>query len=351
MAWLDAASLNPALAVTLALLTVLAPSVQAQTPCPVACAAFVAPADLSRFNQSTGITAAVYVDDARDDANRRDDPNARLAGCIGGELRGVAPAQMSGGQARYFLSVAGDPNERGEAIALVYCSAQDGNFVAPLTPANNFDNSPTFEAGTSYGTPQIPYRVQARAEDLPVELVAWDAVADGADAALLTWRTASETGNAGFYVERETGSVWTQSAWIRGAGTTLETQSYRHRVTGLARGVYSFRLRQVDLDGAFEYSPVVEVHVGADPSLTLAPVRPNPSVGTIEARFTVARSGPARVSIYDLLGRRVAGVFDGHAEAGRTYRSIHGGELGSGIYVLVVESQGQRRTQPFVRVR
>ncbi len=339
----------------LSLLTVLAavaPSARAQTPCPTACAAFVAPADLARFNQSTTITTSVYVDDARADVNRRDDPNARVAGCVGGELRGVAEAQVAGGQARYFLSVAGAPNERDEAITLVYCSAQDGDVVAPLRPASNLDNSPTFEASTSYGTPQIPYRVQVRAEDLPVELVAFTAVADGQGAAVLRWRTASEIDNAGFYVERQSSGGWIEGAFVLGNGTTLETQSYRHRVTGLAPGTHRFRLRQVDLDGAFEYSPVVEVSVSTNaPAMLWAPSILRGGAGA-DVRFAVARAGVVRVAVYSLLGRSVAELYAGAVEAGES-RSVRWSAEGqaSGLYLLVLESQGARTTRTLTLVR
>lgn len=323
----------------------------AQTPCPTTCAAFVSPADLRRFNQSTDFTAAVYVDDASQNPNRRTDPNARMAGCIGGELRGVASAQQLGGQSFYFLSVAGDPNERDAPITLHYCSAQDGDLVASLAPASNADNTPTFEAGTSYGSTTIPYRTQARAEDLPVELVAFDAVADGNDVRL-TWQTASETDNAGFWVERsDAGDPWADVGFVAGMGTTLEAQEYRYREASLRPGIHRFRLRQVDLDGASEYGPVVEVLLDVTALLTLAPVLPNPSSGPIRTHFTTARSSHVRVSLYDMLGRHIAQMFWGSAAAGQIHSITYDDVLPPGAYVIVLETRSDRKTQAFVRLR
>jgi hypothetical protein len=329
-------------------LLLAAPAAHAQTPCPTTCDEFVAPSDLSRFVDATGITAAVYAGDARQDADRRDDPNARVAACLNGELRGVAGATPFSGQVRYFLSVAGAPNERGTPITLRYCSAQDGDLVAPLVPASNFDNTPVFEAGQNYGEPSIPYRLQADPVDLPVELVAFSAIADG-DAVRLIWETASETNNAGFWVEHDAGEGFARSEWIGGAGTTLERQRYAYRTPRLAAGLHRFRLRQTDLDGAAELSPVVEVTLGSE-ALTLYSVAQGAPDGAVEARFSVGRSGAAVATLYDVLGRRVARVGIG-SQAGQVHRVVLGERLAAGLYVLTVESGGQRRARSVVVAR
>ncbi len=337
----------------LLLLALLVPlAAHAQTPCPTTCCGFVAPADLSRFDQSTGFTAAVYVDDAAVTANRRTDAGARVAGCMGGELRGVANAQQVGGQSTYFLSVAGDPNERDAPITLHYCSAADGDIVASLAPAQNADNTPTFEANTSYGSIAIPYRMQVRSGELPVELVAFAAVADGPDV-LLTWETASETNNAGFWIERaQSDETWTDLGFVSGSGTTLEAQSYRWRASHLTPGHYRFRLRQVDLDGAFEHGPIVEVDVRTMEALTLdAPGTMRAGAGT-DVRFGTARGGQIRLTLYSLLGQQVAELYAGSVDAGESRSVRWSGEgQAAGLYLLVLEREGARVTRTLALVR
>jgi hypothetical protein len=93
---------------------------------------------------------------------------------------------------------------------------------------------------------------------LPVELVAFDAVADG-EAITLSWETASETNNAGFEVEQlEAAAAWTAVAFVEGQGTTEAATAYTHRLDGLAPGAYTFRLKQIDFDGTFTYGPEVQ---------------------------------------------------------------------------------------------
>ena len=111
---------------------------------------------------------------------------------------------------------------------------------------------------------------------LPVELTSFAATADGG-AVVLSWTTASETNNAGFEVEHRSGdaagtamsSVWQRLAFVEGRGTAVEAQTYGFRAEGLAPGTHRFRLKQVDYDGVFEYSPEVEVVVEVPRRLAL----------------------------------------------------------------------------------
>ena len=102
---------------------------------------------------------------------------------------------------------------------------------------------------------------------LPVELVAFDAVLD--DGAIrLRWETASEANNAGFEVQHlsartddQPGMSWKPVSFVEGAGTVSEGRSYGFSIEKASPGMHRFRLKQVDFDGGFEYSPIIEVIV------------------------------------------------------------------------------------------
>lgn len=177
---------------------------------------------------------------------------------------------------------------------------------------------------------------------LPVELVAFEAVADG-QAVLLQWATASETNNAGFEVQQKAddasctvdGCAWKTLAFVAGAGTTAEARHYTHRIATVDPGTLHFRLKQVDFDGAFAYSPEVEVQVGLPQAYALSPVYPNPF--NPEGRFTLAvrEAQHVRIDVYDLLGRRTATVYEGMLEANRAHPFVvDAASLASGTYVI-----------------
>ena len=96
---------------------------------------------------------------------------------------------------------------------------------------------------------------------LPVELTSFDAVVDDG-AVMLMWATASETNNAGFAVEQEVGTEqFAEIGYVEGHGSTDEAKEYSFAVTDLDPGAHRFRLKQIDFDGAFEYSSIVEAAV------------------------------------------------------------------------------------------
>ena len=184
--------------------------------------------------------------------------------------------------------------------------------------------------------------------ELPVELISFSALAQG-NAALLRWATASEKNNAGFDVQMQQDDAWRTLGFVAGAGTTAEVQHYQYRVPDLAPGHYRFRLRQVDFDGATEFSEAVEVTIAAT-GLSLSAPRPNPASRAV-AVLASDRTRDVRVLIYDTLGRRVAVAFDGTLEADTSREVVLDAAawgLPAGVYLVRAESDAQVQTQAFI---
>jgi len=161
---------------------------------------------------------------------------------------------------------------------------------------------------------------------LPVELAAYTASVGG-DAVMLRWETASETNNAGFHVEQQQGQTWRELAFVAGRGTTAERTTYSHTVGALTPGTYRFRLRQVDFDGTTAYSPTVEVTVGLD-AASLVEVRGQ------TVRFSVRESQSVRAELYNTLGQRLAGLFEGEVAAGSSRTLVLPDVHPAGLYLL-----------------
>ena len=174
---------------------------------------------------------------------------------------------------------------------------------------------------------------------LPVELTTFTARLDGDDA-LLAWQTASETGNAGFEVQTRDDGAWRTLGFVPGAGTTTETQNYAFRVDALAPGTHRFRLRQIDFDGASAFSPVVELTVELPEPYRLTAAYPNPFNPRTSFELIVRRSQRVTVSVFDMLGRRVATLFDGPMAANEVRSfSFEGAGLPSGLYLYRAEGE------------
>jgi hypothetical protein len=96
-------------------------------------------------------------------------------------------------------------------------------------------------------------------------------------------------------------------------------------------GINYYRLKQVDSDGRFSYSPIVTVKFGSGLSPT---VRPNP----VRSAFTViAGSDPVKeVVIYNAEGRAVSYQIN---NSGSDDMRINVNFLAKGVYILKIKTE------------
>lgn len=167
---------------------------------------------------------------------------------------------------------------------------------------------------------------------LPVELVAFAATADG-NGARLSWTTAAETHNLGFYVEHLNGT-WQEVGFRPGRGTVTERTDYTFDVRPLDPGRHTFRLRQTDTDGTVHLSSTTTVEIGMETAVRL-------SVHGRAVRYAVREGGPARLVLYTVLGQEAAVLFDGDLPAVALQSASLPSGLASGLYVLRLTGAGE----------
>lgn len=170
---------------------------------------------------------------------------------------------------------------------------------------------------------------------IPVELVSFTSSVIGNDVQL-SWMTASETNNMGFEVEKLSGSSWDKIGFVNGNGTTTETRSYSFVDKNLNAGTYSYRLKQIDFDGTFEYSNVIEVDVSSPQQFELSQNYPNPFNPATTISYTIPQSSFVTLKVYDIIGNEVATLVNENKEAGRYNVNFDASNLSSGIYLYSI---------------
>ncbi len=175
---------------------------------------------------------------------------------------------------------------------------------------------------------------------IPVELTTFDAVLESGKT-VLSWETASEINNAGFEVQRATDNgSFQQIGFVEGKGTTTDPQLYRFDDPSLPFGAEQlyYRLKQIDFDGACDYSPVVSIEMTSPEALALLPNYPNPFNPTTEINFHLAAQGNVHIAVYDMMGRQVDTLVDQNMTAGSytaswNGRDAAGNQVASGVYL------------------
>lgn len=125
-----------------------------------------------------------------------------------------------------------------------------------------------------------------------------------------------------------------------------------------ASGTTTLRFASLD---ATAWGPAVDdvrvelLSLGVVPGarLSLAPVAPDPLRGRGRLEFSLASAGPARVTVYDVLGRERARLADGTFAAGPHTLELDGGAWGAGpgLYLAVLEAAGSRLVRRFTVLR
>jgi hypothetical protein len=179
--------------------------------------------------------------------------------------------------------------------------------------------------------------------EVPVELTSFTATAIGPNVTL-NWTTATETNNQGFHIERSNGGEFTSVGFVAGYGTTSETQNYSFVDRNVQTGTYSYRLKQVDYDGTFEYSDVVEVEVGAPAEFALDQNYPNPFNPSTKINFRLAADSKVSLKVFDVLGQEVMTLINNDLSAGSHQVEFDASNLNSGVYFYKIEATGNNGT-------
>ena len=174
---------------------------------------------------------------------------------------------------------------------------------------------------------------------MPVELTSFTA-SMGSNEVKLNWNTATEIQNYGFEVERTSAGLsmrWEKIGFVKGSGNSNSVKGYSFTDKSCVKGKYSYRLKQVDTDGSFKYSEPVEVEISTIPQNYSIGNYPNPFNPTTIIQFEIPQATHVNLTIYNVVGERVATLVDEEMEAGVYQRifSTNGinGQLSSGIYL------------------
>ncbi|MFH1197475.1 MAG: T9SS type A sorting domain-containing protein [bacterium] len=192
---------------------------------------------------------------------------------------------------------------------------------------------------------------------VPVELVSFTAFISN-DGVILYWQTATEVNNYGFEVERSTNlqgltnskegsnlGGFSTIGFVEGSGNSNSLKEYSFIDEDITARKYSYRLKQIDTDGSFTYSDIVEVTCDLHPStFGLEQNFPNPFNSSTTIKFAVptvetpymASLQHVTLKIYDVLGREVATLLNKEQSAfgGSGYYSVefNASGLPSGVY-------------------
>lgn len=218
------------------------------------------------FTQQMTTTAIVVFNG---EATR--DPNDRVAYFIDGEFRNITsvselPPAVFPQEVAHFSTIYGNSNQGSTVTAMVYHAATNTVYFA-----GTFDFFRDTQRGTipNPDTLAIPNGVV-----LPVVLTEFTGWRDKGNDAMLRWQVALEEAFSHYEIERQTGVSDFEMIHSQPGGLMQYTYTDKY-LPPTGAGLY--RLKMVDLDGTFSYSPIISVDQANGPYGATGHIYPNPS--------------------------------------------------------------------------
>jgi len=175
---------------------------------------------------------------------------------------------------------------------------------------------------------------------IPVELTTFTASTSNGKVTL-NWATATETNNQMFEIERKlNNTAWNEIGFVEGHGTTTETQNYQFidDISNVQAKSLSYRLKQIDYDGSYEYSDVVELTNLAPTDFALQQNYPNPFNPVTTITYSLPVKSQVTLVVYNVLGESVVLLVNEEKEAGRYEVEFNATSLPSGIYFYRIKT-------------
>ena len=175
---------------------------------------------------------------------------------------------------------------------------------------------------------------------LPTELSLFYSIVENGKIEL-HWQTTTEVNNYGFEIQRMVrkassfSDIWEKIGFVKGSGNSNSPKEYTFIDNSFYGGKAKYRLKQIDNDGSFSYSPEVEMELSVPKEFSLKQNYPNPFNPKTTISFSLKDAGLTTLTIYNALGQEIMKLIDNeYLEAGEYhYREFDASRFPSGMYI------------------
>ena len=218
----------------------------------------------------------------------------------------------------------------------VYETIDNGNTWDEILELRNIGlrklHSPKIYVGYAVGYTGLVYKY-IDTTIVPVELTSFYSKANN-NTVILKWSTATEINNLGFEVLRSSDNQnWNSLVFIKGNGTTIQTHNYQFTDRIENSGIYSYKLKQIDYDGSFNLSQIIEVRIANPFTFKLYQNYPNPFNPVTNITYQLPQKTNVTIKVFNVLGSEIATLVNEEKDAGIHTLTFNAENLNSGVYI------------------
>lgn len=162
-------------------------------------------------------------------------------------------------------------------------------------------------------------------------------------AVAVSWSTKTEINTSHFVVERSVnGNVFSALGQVAATVNSTTINKYNFTDKAPVQGNNYYRIKSVDLDGKFTYSPVVVVKIIGDLKIVVYPTITNSTIQVLHAKVT----NPSTIKIFNYSGQQMKAV---EVDSNAIQTEINVANLSSGIYIITFENSTTSFNTKFVK--
>lgn len=195
-----------------------------------------------------------------------------------------------------------------------------------------------------------PFAIGIGSTPLPITLVYFDAYYEDQIVNLI-WETSEEINSDRFEVEKSSNArIFGMLTEVQAAGFSNELLQYEVYDYEPFNGLNYYRLKSVDLDGTYEYSPTVSVDVRKDQDITLYP-NPIRTDELLHIEFMQPISDEkidVTLTSINGIGTFRAQVSNSREDLTKIIMQLHEANLATGTYLLTVESNSVQHSEKII---
>ncbi len=183
-----------------------------------------------------------------------------------------------------------------------------------------------------------PFGMNGNGGPLPVTFLYLNVKKDG-EFGLLNWATGTEINNDYFNIEKSLdGKKFFTIGKVFGAGNSQQILRYAFTDSNLIQGTNYYRLKQVDYDGQFEYTPIQVINNSAGRvDLNTFRMSPVPAKDILNVEYRSPEDGDNSITVLNQMGNTVKNI-DTEVTRGMNNFTIDLTDLPIGIYFLKIEN-------------
>jgi hypothetical protein len=226
-------------------------------------------------------------------------------------------------RAHYFDA---EINGNNESTMVLWRSTDNGATWTAQTTATSRDIAANWVEKT--GIDAFSSWTTANPGALPIELLSFTGKNKGSYN-LLEWATASEVNNTGFEIERSREAISFEKIGFV-TSKSSEANTYTFKDENLEKGVLYYRLKQIDTDGKYSYSPVISIRTKGTETIFIYPNPNKDGIFRIDGKIIADQ----KMTVLNAVGQEVEGSI--------YQNQIDLRNLPAGIYFLNLEGESFR---------